>query len=117
MNYYQARQRQSDRRWDWTVRNDDRYYRIAPCVDHDDGHETREEAERHWWDWATAELRESTLIDQQRPCAVCRAWTDLLAESRDGHLGPVSLCETHRNTEGLRQAAPFHPGTSITSSW
>lgn len=117
MNYYQARQRQGDQRWDWTVRNDDRFYRVDACAEHDDGHATREEAERHQWEWATSELTESTLIGVQHPCAVCQAWTDRAASTRDGHGSHISLCDEHRNVEGLRQAYPFRPGVAITSSW
>lgn len=93
MNYAQARQRQTDGRWDWSVRNDDLTWPAGYCAGwkdwtpegahvigvrveqlradqesksglfrakyHTDGHTTKEEAERCWWEYEIdQELRE-----------------------------------------------------------
>lgn len=116
MNYYEARQRSTDGRWDWTCMNDGQIWRAAPCRDHGaGGHATKEEAERHYWEYQTGELR--TFPDQAHyPCKVCETFTNQRAISRDGMVSAY-LCDEHRNIDIFRALFPFKPGMSIASSW
>lgn len=116
MNYAAARQRQSNGRWDWTVRNDDRIWRVAPCDDHEDGHATREEAERHHWEYEMARpIRVFQDPDEQRKCEVCSAWThDRVKQEGDWH--QIVLCSEHQTREAIEQLRPFSPGQTVIYS-
>lgn len=116
MNYHKARQTADKTGWDWTTMNDGQIWRSGACRDHGaGGHATREEAERHFYDGELDRLRESEHADQQFKCAVCGAWTTKALGTN--YVGPVDLCDEHRNREGFEQAYPFVPGMSITASW
>lgn len=70
MNYYSARQRR-DGRWDWTSMNDGAIRRAGPCVNHYEGHATKGEAERHFYDSELDSLREArSKGDIQMKCEV-----------------------------------------------
>lgn len=115
MNYEQARQRESDGRWDWTVRNDDRIWATGPCGEHTDGHATAEEAERHFYDWEVANLKPYTIAGALHPCEICQAWSDGGLGTPDGFGGPI-LCAAHRNADGYQQVRPFAPGLTLIHS-
>jgi hypothetical protein len=114
MNYDEARQRQSDGRWDWTTMNDGAIRRKGRCRDHEDGHATRLEAVECYWDYCFDRLREVSIIDTQRRCAAegCREWTSRGVEAPGlGSLIPMTLlCEAHRAAETLRSVLlGIHP--------
>lgn len=119
MNYHQARQRKSDGRWDWSTRNDESIWTAMPCSNHEDGHGTAEDAERHFYDYEAANLREMHTASASR----CEGlhdgdapWTDRALKSRlYGSL--AYLCDEHRNREGWERVNPFRPGIQITASW
>lgn len=115
MNYYKARQRKGDGRWDWTRMNDGRIWASAPCSGHADGHATREEAERHYYDHRLETAREYEYPDVQRRCQLCEAWTQKSLGWPDGPT--YDLCDDHRNREGLARVYEFAPGLQIASSW
>jgi hypothetical protein len=116
MNYAEARQRESDKRWDWTVRNDDRIWRSEPCSGHEDGHETREEAERHFWEWEMAQPF-SVFVEERhlRRCEICNEWTDARVRMYDGYKTLV-LCSIHQNRLSIEQLYPFAPGRALIYS-
>jgi hypothetical protein len=141
MNYHQARQRQSDGKWAWTTMNDGRIWTSGGCVTWPDGeptmeqaisgkgiksgtphaHDTKEEAERCFYDYEAARLRETGAPKDQahdlHRCEFpgCAEWT---SQGLTGHLlGDADLCDAHRNAEGWRVVHPFSPGISITASW
>lgn len=118
MNYYEARQRLNDGRWDWTGENDGKIFRAGPCRTHDDDHATKEETEQHYYD---SEIEEARFYEDQHyrdKCEVpdCKAEMSFkCAMLRNVHR--VTLCETHWNKTGLKFARPFKPGIQVISSW
>jgi len=118
MNYYEARQR-TDGRWDWTVMNNEIVSRVEPCIDHEDGHATKEEAERHFYEHAVSTLREDTFSDAQEVCAhpECNRWTQKALSSRLLYPMPTPLCDEHRNADVFRGVRPFYKNIVIVSSW
>lgn len=118
MNYYAARQRK-DGRWDWTVMNDGVIRRCGPCSHHMDGHATKEEAERHFYDNELNNLRDVwSNSNAQMKCEVksCGAWTQEGLVSTHLFLTPIWLCDVHRDAEEIELIHPFSPGTEIWSS-
>lgn len=112
MNYAQARQRESDGRWDYTVRNDDRIWRTGYCADHEDGHATKEEAEKHFYDYELDQpFRIYEDINQQAKCVVCGEWTQNRVMLYDGYTTYI-LCKDHQTKEDLMKVRPFTPGMS-----
>lgn len=116
MNYAQARQRESDKRWDWTTMNDGRVWRSAPCTDHDDGHATAEEAERHFWESEVSDgWRVEQMAGTQRECAICGAWTQDLVRLHDGYTSFV-LCPDHQDRASIETVHPFSTGRQLMHS-
>lgn len=111
MNYAQARQRQPDGRWDWTVMNDGRVWRSVPCFDHSDGHTTQEEAERHYYDWEhdPSSYYIGSYAGAQYECLICKVWTSAYVRLRDGYT-TFTLCPNHQNRSSVDQVHPFVPG-------
>jgi hypothetical protein len=130
MNYYDARQRNEDKRWDYTCRNDDRIWPVGYChtyvepeeLDkiwpmreeerekhvankhkyHTTGHATAEEACECYREYLLdQELRLGNKWDSQHHCEVCDAWTDMYAEV--GHTKYMNLCEAHNNREEVEK--------------
>ena len=116
MNYAAARQRESNKRWDWTVENDDRVWRSEPCTSHEDGHATREGAERHFWEWEMAQSFSVTNEQRHlRQCQICNAWTEARVLMYDGYTMHV-LCSIHQNRPSLEKLHPFVPGRTLIYS-
>jgi len=133
MNYYTAKQRQSDMKWDYTrngspagycrqyVEPDDKWFSESQKEKHTAnkskyhvcGHETREEAEecykQHLLDH---NLRFSKSSSQQTKCKECGEWTQNFAE-----IGcqTIALCDEHNTSEGV--AKIFDPARESWSSW
>lgn len=88
--------------WRWSVTEEGKTKPAAPCLYHEGGHKTREEAETCWWEWALSELK--PVARPRRQCAVagCPDPSERALAAPDGF--PVSLCEKHLQAEGYRQA-------------
>ena len=119
MNYAQARQRQSDGRWDWTTMNDGRVWRSAPCSSHEDGHATPEDAERHFWDYELDSVRRFVVPDDQAAtlehCQVCTAFTASHVRFADGYT-TFFVCPDHQDRASLERAHPFVAGRMVIHS-
>ncbi len=113
MNYAQARQRESDKRWDWTVRNDDAIWQHTCCAEHGAGHAEREDAERCFYAWELAQpVRIFDEPDARRQCALCGMWTNARVRLANGYTSFV-LCESHQDRTSVY---PFIPNTALTYS-
>jgi len=77
-------------------------------------HATKEEAERHYYDWCLSTVVEIKLSDQQLRCRAegCEAWTDTELGNRqlDRMFNGDPLCDVHRNRETLALIHPFTSG-------
>ena len=100
----------ADNLWRWTVSEGrGKPITAAPCVYHEGGHKTREEAEDCWWSWA---LRELTPIEGPERCCHmpdCPARTGRGLKAPDGI--SLWLCTRHENPETygvLRRRPRFH---------
>ena len=122
MNYAQARQRSfSDGTpqdlWDWSTMNDGRAWVSNPC-NHSCRHATREEAERHFYDYCLEQAQVHPQEREMRRCRVCNAWT----RNQLGNiqmwllLQPEWLCDAHLTREFLAQVQPFAPGYTLVHS-
>ena len=114
MNYEGARQRESDGRWDWTNMRDGAIWRSGPCRDHEDGHETQEEAERHFYDNALLTMEE-TNSSSWHGCAVCDTPTKGWLGNRGlgGAIPETPLCDEHRTVAVIVDIHPFVPGLKL----
>lgn len=115
MNYYRAIQHTTSKRWSFGFFNDHKAYLANCCRDHEGKHETREEAERCFYDDQIARAREISIQDQQLKCRVCGDWTAKGMETPMHHM--EMLCDKHLNKDGLMQAYPFRPGIEGAASW
>lgn len=91
---------------------------------HTDGHATKEEAERCFYEYCLDRVREAEIASAQYRCRFplesgqCGAWTSKALESPgySGCFEPTFLCDDHRTREGLRAVRPFHPGLCLIHS-
>lgn len=116
MIYYQARQR-LDGRWDWTGMRDDLIFRTGPCIGHDDGHATREEAERHFYEYEIERLKEVEIQWFRCSHPGCHELSRKGLETPRLYPFPEALCDAHRTTEVFREIKPFYTNIAIVSSW
>jgi len=123
MNYDEAREiRGSDGkptgRWHYTSANRRAGTRpIGYCLEHE-GHPSREEAERCYWQWEIdqAQQREGArtvdgVADGRMTCKLCAA-PSVGRYVLPGAWLELDLCAQHFNRDGLRVAWPFVPGQS-----
>lgn len=119
MNYAEARQRKSDGRWNWTTMNDGRIWTSAPCTGHDDGHVTREEAERHFWEYELDSVRRFEIANDDavtlQRCQICSAFTASHVRLADGYT-TFMLCPDHQDRASLEQVHPFKAGRQLMHS-
>ncbi len=118
MNHYAARERKSDGRWNWTRKmgSDGPIVAAGACVNHEaEGHATKEEAERCFYEHELATLQECSMDTTHEPCKVCGKLTNKLL-GRSG-FPDTPLCDEHRNVEEYRKLKPFTPGRFISSSY
>lgn len=143
MNYYGPRQRETDKQWDYTCRNDDRIWPVGYCAAFRDPDEPpslfpwREDQKaeyratkdkHHTTGHATSEeactcFREYLLDhhlnlagkyqDAWHKCVVCGQLTDRFAEIRHGQ--SFYLCDAHRTREEVEKL--FGPLGEIISSY
>ena len=119
MAYFTARQRESDRRWDYTCQNSAGTYPIGYCSGpelahfsaeehrskyHDDGHATAEEAYAcHRAYELDNSVRYHDRDDTQKKCLICEAWTTRRAVVGQELTKEYALCEAHANRESLEK--------------
>ncbi len=148
MNYDQARQlaegSDAPGKWNWSTMNDGVVRTASPCYYPDFDwntvstfevviagfkptgrprcdHDTREEAEHHYWvhelDRTTIRLLDLDAIHERRRCDFtgCREWETHRAHAA-GWGYSDSLCDTHANRASLEGMHPFHPGTRVIHS-
>lgn len=113
MNYYEARQTKDKLYWRWTCMNDRQIWTSTPCTE-DCKHQTKEEAERHYYDHLVASLRTVEFQSAQK-CAVCGAWTPKGLQPAKS-MEVCHLCDEHLAPENWQKEFPFKIGTQITSS-
>lgn len=112
MRYLMARESKDEQgkptgKWHFTERYDNDIVAVGYCARNCPGHATSQEAAEHYRQY----MLDIANFDAQRwereePCRVCGALTVGLAVIPGHHL-PVTLCEIHRNREGLAQAMPI----------
>ena len=133
MNYYDAKQRVEDKRWDYTCNNRPTgYCRKYVEVDanlfgehhraeyaatahkcHSNGHATEEEARQCYKEYMLDhQLRFGNMSNQQQKCKICDEWTQGYAET-DCHI--IVLCDKHRTKDIV--ATLVEPPGQIWSSW
>ena len=113
MNYCEARQLKDTGRWNWTRLRDGDIFTAGNCINHPEGHSTKEEAEKCFYDYEISKLYEIrfSLYDK---CVICKAITDK-ALTPDGYQ-IAHLCKKHRTKEYYIKAFPFQAGRQIISS-
>ena len=136
MNYDEAREIEGNG-WHWTTMNDGRIRTAAPCVrytgdpdlplgrptkDEDfercEPHATKEEAERHFYDYSVENARERQ-TDRWMDCAVCDGPTKRLFGTAGMGLlfsGGVPFCDEHFSKDALRELLPFTAGIRLMHS-
>jgi hypothetical protein len=123
MNYDQARQRinpdeEKISLWDWTTANNGIIYPARPCEKGICRHVTREEAERHFYEYCLGEVQEHVSNDEQRQCAICGTWTNKVLGNEQFWLLSLRawLCDEHRNKQELGKLFPFEVGVELIHS-
>lgn len=137
MNYDEARQTADGTGWHWTTKNDGRIRTAAPCLryvgspdaSYDspyrkedwelcEPHATKEEAERHFYDWCLSEVKEVACSWASCRYPSCdQPANKALGNSPFGMLfSQLPLCDDHRNAESLQLITPFRPGLTLMHS-
>ena len=124
--------------WHWTTMNDGRVRPAAPCrryigppLDHRlpfkpaeasdfetcEPHATKEEAERHFYDYSLEQVEEESYSSWQ-DCVVCGAATKTGLGTRSMALlfSGDALCDAHLSKEKLAELHPFQPGYQLIHS-
>jgi hypothetical protein len=136
MNYYKARQRESDQRWDYTCSNKRTgCYPVGYCHEwrdwsenlknskeyekylqfkhkhHSDGHATAEESEGCYKEYLIDHRLnlDMKFNNMQRKCEVCQSYTESFAEI-DGI--SIVLCNEHRSLEEVKKRFQVHESWS-----
>ncbi len=115
MKHYAARRLESGR-WAWTVQEGDAISQSGPCVLHGNGHTTKEEAERHFYDWDCQTLSQ---VKEERhgkshDCEIpwCRVFTGRGMATKF-HPDPLWLCSEHRFRHIYTMLRPFKAGVEV----
>ena len=133
MNYDEARQLK-DGGWHWTTMNNGVVRTASPCIQvpevnlfdeallaanitRCDPHPTREDAERHFYDYSLSQLKETTTTHAQR-CEVCDTWTNkaLCNKGEWLYFGYIFLCDNHRQPSHVEALRPFSPCIAVIHS-
>ena len=102
MNYYDARQRQSDQKWDFTCHNRRTgTWAVGKCADHQCHHDTPEEARECYRQYI---LDHKLVLDHHefKPWAECDVEGCDFDTNRAAEAGPYfywALCSQHMNKE------------------
>lgn len=138
MNYDEARQLSEGGGWHWTSMNDGVVRTAQPCLTilrpfdptkwHEplqpedvrrcEPHATREEAERHYYEWSLAEVTEVETSNAVKCERGCGTWTNkyLGHPGLSGYFPATFLCDFHRSREVLAKVHPFKPGIQVMHS-
>ena len=138
MNYDEARQLSEGGGWHWTTKNDGVVRTAQPCVTilrpfdplnpfaplrpgdvkRCEPHATREEAERHYYDWSLGNLAEAEFQSAEKCEAGCGTWTNRALGNSGliGYFRSVFLCDFHRRPDVVAELRPFEPGISVVHS-
>lgn len=124
MNYDRARQRVGlgdDKPlglWDWTTYNGRFGTRVAKPCTASCHHTTREEAERHFYEFCLASVKPFNDTEVQHKCGVCGAWTS--RGFRNERLSMLKLesylCKEHQTIAALEKLHPFKPDLEVIYS-
>lgn len=113
--HYAARQIGSGR-WAWTVDEGGQISTAGPCVLHGDGHLTKEQAERHFYDF---DIQTLTEVAEKHPnkshdCHIpwCGVFTSRGLATRHS-TEPMWLCSEHRFRHIYTMLRPFEPGIEV----
>jgi hypothetical protein len=114
MNYYMPRQRDTDKRWDYTCKNDNRIWPVGYCAGAEGHHATEEEAYQCYTKWLLENRLslDRKLSGMQLKCEVCGVYTE--KQALVDHTS-FTLCETHLTREHVEKL--FGTVGDITSSW
>jgi hypothetical protein len=110
MNYLKARQLKNadgtGGKWHYTSENDGNIHAIGYCAQGCPGHDTAEEACAHYRAYLLEQRArfDGALHGEQRPCAVCGAWTQGVVSIDGWHT--YVLCDDHRTPEHLEKIYP-----------
>ena len=104
MNYYEAREREADGRWDFTRMNDGKVWAVGYCADVDHAsHGSREEANECYRTFLLDKCLhlDGTTGNVHRPCSVegCGVLTNIVARIQGPMLDEWPLCDAHRKRE------------------
>lgn len=114
MKYSRARQVEGG--WLWTDERDGKIYRGVSCMNCPP-HETREEAERHFYDFCLSRLEECQ-VNVSNPCIICKAPTQtILGNPNLGeYFNFAAVCQDHDAPDTMARLYPFHPNLTLTHS-
>jgi hypothetical protein len=120
VNYYSARQRAHDKKWDWTCLNNKQIWKTGPCAEHEDGHATKVEAERHFYDHELKKLKEVTSGNREmHKCDApgCGTFTHMGLVGQHWFTDTTWLCALHKVKDVVSMMHPFKEGIEIWASW
>jgi len=115
MNYYEARLLKTGK-WNWTRMNDNVITTAGDCINHPEGHTTKEEAERCFYEYVLKNLKEFEVKFAQFKCEICDNWTSKGLETAISSRSAY-FCDEHRNKESWIKSHPFTPDIKIISSY
>lgn len=103
MNYYGARQREGDKKWDYTCKNDNRVWPVGYCAQSDGGHhDTKEDAYKCYTKYLLDNRMrlDRKLSNMQLKCEICAVYTEMQAEVDQT---AFTLCDEHRTRENVEK--------------
>lgn len=115
MNYYDARQRESDKKWDYTKMNDGKVWPVGYCGESGGGHHDDADSARECYTKYLLDKRmrlDLQSADAQHRCEICGEFTQGHAEVDHR---TFTLCDAHRTREHV--AALFGTVGQSTSSY
>lgn len=122
MNFYTARKTLVGDIWRWTCANGEQIWTSTPCTE-ECQHATREEAERHYYEYRMSKLRTFEFEhweECEHPECKVEDGHRTLTNKMLGEVGSIlrgkMLCDQHRTEAVYRQLTPFVPGSEIWSS-
>lgn len=130
MNVAEARQLTDGSGWHWTTNGvpsqpcrqhvgdeSDPMWYLKPSTAADwklcEPHATKEDAERHYWEWSLGRTRENSYTSAHK-CEVCGEWTNRTIETPFYPSFVMSwLCDAHRTAAQFRELHPFEAGITL----
>jgi len=106
MNYYKARQRVSDEKWDFTCHNDNmgKTWRVGICAHGKCSHDTPEEAQECYKQYLLGKVKlEAGEFKPWHVCDVEGCDADTNVSTKAGQYHRWALCEKHRTREVVEE--------------